>query len=327
VVTVPSGAGTYRFWDRNWDREIEKEAIWGTAGIDGAVWRVVLTLGKAPARQGGAPGGRNVTLAEVEDLDASVQAAAGYARERGKTAALQEFNDQEGRFVDGDQYIYAYDMNGTVLALPFQKGLIGENRLDVQDQNGVAYIRALVGAASRGGGHVYYVYPNPAAGFAEELKLSSVTPVDNEWFVGSGMYLPHLEAAFGQQEKDDLVRRVRGARDFAQREGRDAALSAFNDLSGSWATGGGYIFAYEMNGTTLALPYQPELIGINRLGFKDHYGVMAVDWEIEVAQQGGGFVYLIYPNPDTGFEALKLCYVAPVDGEWFVGSGIYGETV
>ncbi len=45
VVSEPSGTGSYRFWDRRWDREIEKEASWDTAGIDGAVWRVVLTKG------------------------------------------------------------------------------------------------------------------------------------------------------------------------------------------------------------------------------------------------------------------------------------------
>jgi signal transduction histidine kinase len=34
-------------------------------------------------------------------------------------------------------------------------------------------------------------------------------------------------------------------------------------------------------------------------------------------------VYATYYNPDTGLDELKLCYVAPVDEEWFVGSGVY----
>lgn len=326
VVSEPSGAGSYRFWDRDWDREIAKEAVWATAGIDGAEWRVVLTGGQAPAGTGAVPYERNVTAADLKDLDAFVQSAADFAVREGKAAALEEFNDQNGTFVSGDRYIFAYDMNGTVLALPFQQGLIGQNRRDVLDAHGVANIRAMVGAASRGGGHVYYIYPNPAAGFAEEMKLSSVVPVDGEWFVGSGMYLPHMEAGFTQQEKDALMQRVHAARDLALQEGKSAALAAFNDLSGPWAQGGEYIFAYTTHGTTLALPHQSEIVGTNRSGYRDHYGVGIIDWEIEVAQQGGGFVYVVYLNPDTGSDALKLCYVTPVDEEWFVGSGVYSDT-
>jgi hypothetical protein len=32
-----------------------------------------------------------------------------------------------------------------------------------------------------------------------------------------------------------------------------------------------------------------------------------------------------YLNPDTGSPGLKLCYVAPVDDTWLVGSGIYAD--
>ncbi|OPX72444.1 MAG: Cache domain protein [Methanoregulaceae archaeon PtaB.Bin152] len=327
VVSEPSGTGSYRFWDRGWDREIEKEASWETAGIDGAAWRVVLTEVKIPPGSAAASSARNASLAELKDLDAYVQSAVAYAASEGREAAIREFNDPVGRFVEGDLYIFAYDMNGTVYALPFQQGLVGQNRIDVHDVHGVAFIRALVGAASRGGGHVYYVYPNPAAGFAEELKISSVVPVDDSWFLGSGIYLSHVNATFSRQEKDALMQRVHAARDFARQEGMAAALASFNDLSGQWAPGGNYIFAYAMNGTTLALPHQPELIGTSRIGFLDHYGVAIIDWEIEVARAGGGFVYVVYLNPDTGSEALKLCYVVPVDEEWFVGSGVYGPEV
>lgn len=326
VVSEPEGRGVYRFWDRNWDRVITKEAVWATAGIDGAEWRVVLTSPGDEASPAGAGLLPNASFQNLSNLDSFVRDAASFAREAGKDEALREFNDQKGRFSKGEWYIFAYDMNGTVLALPYQQGLVGENRIDVRDSNGVEYIRAMVTLASRGGGHTYYVYPNPSAGFSGQLKLSSVVPVDDEWFVGSGVYLPHVDAGFSQKERDQLVQRVKKARDFAQQQGKEAALAAFNDLSGPWADGASYIFAYSLNGTTLALPNQPGLMGTNRLGFLDHYGVAAVEWECDVAARGGGFVYVVYPNPGTGNEALKLCYVVPVDTEWFVGSGIYSTS-
>ncbi|NLA39215.1 MAG: calcium:proton antiporter, partial [Methanomicrobiales archaeon] len=55
----------------------------------------------------------------------------------------------------------------------------------------------------------------------------------------------------------------------------------------------------------------------------DRYGVRVFLLKSTAAESGGGFVYSTCYNPETG---LKLGYVAPVDGEWFVGSGIYART-
>jgi signal transduction histidine kinase len=239
------------------------------------------------------------------------------------TDALAAFNNPDGEFVRGELYIFAYDMNGTVLALPFQRAFIGTNRSEVHDSSGVAYIYGMSRLAAEGGGSICYVYPNPARGYAEELKLGYVLPVDDTWFVGSGSYIPEVATTFNTSVRETLVQRVKAARDFAQEQGREAACAAFNDLFGEFADGGAYIFAYGTDGTTLALPYQREFVGTNRLGLEDRYGVRVTLLESAAAQAGGGFVYVTYYNPDTGLDGLKLCYVAPVDTGWFVGSGVY----
>ncbi len=43
IAAEPSGSLEYSFWDRDWERTVTKEAVWGTAGIDTAEWRVVVT--------------------------------------------------------------------------------------------------------------------------------------------------------------------------------------------------------------------------------------------------------------------------------------------
>jgi signal transduction histidine kinase len=181
----------------------------------------------------------------------------------------------------------------------------------------------MIELASEGGGSVYYIYPNPDSNFREEFKLSYVIPVDNEWFVGAGIYLPELPAKFNTTEREELVERVKQARRYAQVNGADKSIADFNDRKGVFANGSRYIFAYNYNGTTLALPFQPDVIGSNRSDFPDPYGVKIIAWEISVAKSGGGFVYVDYLNPDTGANELKLCYVAPVNDKWLVGSGIY----
>lgn len=324
IVAEPSGSLEYSFWDRNRERNVTKEAIWGTAGIDGAEWRVVVTWNlDAGERQVAPAGGRPPAADAADEMKAFVAGAPAYAREHGRTDALAAFNDPDGEFVRDELYIFAYDMNGTVLALPFQQGFVGTDRSGVHDSGGVAYIAGMSRLAAEGGGGIYYLYPNPARGYAEELKLGYVLPVDETWFVGSGIYIPDAGTTFNTSIRETLVQRVKAARDFAQEQGREAACAAFNDLSGEFADGGAYIFAYGTDGTTLALPYQPEFIGKNRLDLEDRYGVRVILLESAAAEAGGGFVYVTYYNPDTGVDGLKLCYVAPVDTEWFVGSGVY----
>lgn len=263
------------------------------------------------------------TDARYANLTRFVEKAAAYAKEHGKEAALREFNDPNGTFIEGDLYVFAYDMNGTVLALPYQKGLLGTVRTGISDSNGVAFIDRLIEVAREGGGSLYYTYPNPEDTYREEFKLSCVMPVDNGWFVGAGFYLPEVPAGFNTAERDELVERVEQARRYAQVQGKDKAISDFNDRKGVFANGSRYIFAYGYNGTTLALPFQPEAIGTNRMNFTDPYGVKITAWEISAAKSGGGFVYVDYFKPDTGTNMLKLSYVAPVDDAWLVGSGIY----
>ena len=43
IVQEPSATGRYTFWDREWSRNVTKVAVWETAGIDGAAWRVGVT--------------------------------------------------------------------------------------------------------------------------------------------------------------------------------------------------------------------------------------------------------------------------------------------
>ena len=334
IAADQNGTGTYSFYDRDWNRTITKIAAWETAGIGGTGWRVVVTkeagigeggsIAPAAAATPAAPAGL-ATEARYADLTQFVENAAAYAKEHGKEAALKEFNDINGSFINGDLYIFAYDRNGTALALPYQQGVLGTDRSSVADPNGVLFIDRLKQVAADGGGPVSYIYANPADNYAEQFKLATVLPVDDTWFVGSGIYLPDVPATFNATERDALVLRVKEARQYAQEQGQATAVAAFNDRNGTFADGSRYIFAYGINGTTLAMPFQPETIGTDRTGFTDRYGVKVAAWEIAVAKSGGGFVYVDYYNPDTGKEGLKLCYVAPVDATWLVGSGIYTD--
>jgi signal transduction histidine kinase len=263
----------------------------------------------------------------VANLTRFVENAAAYAREKGKEAALAEFNNPNGSFVRGSMYIFAYDMNGTTLTLPYQRELLGTNRSGFCDSNGVPVIERMVELQGEGGGSLYYTYLNPGDNYRDEVKVSVVRPVDSQWFVGSGIYLPGYSARFDNSQREDLIRYVQTAAEFAKPEGREKAIAVFNDRNGTFTNKSRYIFAYDYNGTTLVLPYQPEFIDTNRMNFTDTYGIRCIGWMLPQARKGGGASYIHYYNPETREAGLKLCYVEGIDDTWYIGSGIYGKRI
>ncbi len=122
-----------------------------------------------------------------------VERGAAYGREHGAEAAFSEISNRSGMFVDpADHYLYAYDYNGTLLAHPHLQASIGTSLIEREDPFGMENIRALRDTAQSGGGFIVFVWPNPEQENREELKIGYVLPVDDTWWVGSGVYLSEI---------------------------------------------------------------------------------------------------------------------------------------
>lgn len=270
--------------------------------------------------------GNNNTANNVEKnrVIVFVDEAADYAKDNGKAMALQEFNNRSGSFVRGELYIFAYDFNGTNIAHPIRPDLVGHDQRGLLDINGVAVVRNELALAKRGGGVLYLVFQNPVHEDREELKLTYIKKVDNSLWLGSGTYLSNVSASFSKEDRDGLMAYVEEAQRFALENGKEFALKVFNDPKGNFSRGGRYIFAYDYEGQTLALPNQPELIGTNRADVQDPNGVVINQQAIDAARLGNGFFYYFYPNSSKNMTSvLKLGYVVKVDDTWYLGSGIY----
>jgi signal transduction histidine kinase len=125
---------------------------------------------------------------ERDELVAYVNEALQFVQENGKEKALEVFNDPEGNFTRDGRYIFAYDYDGQNLALPHQPELVGTNRINAQDPNGVYFIQQIIDVAKKRDGFAYYVYPDPSNNMTQALKLGYATNVDDTWFLGSGIY-------------------------------------------------------------------------------------------------------------------------------------------
>lgn len=124
-----------------------------------------------------------------EDLVKFVKEALEYAQHNPKEKVLKEFSDLHGKFVRGEFYIYAYDMNGLALAHGGRPLLAGSQLIEMEDRTGKKVIRELRDIAkNKGSGFLEFEWDNPVK-HSYDSKLGYVEKVNEDWWLGSGLYL------------------------------------------------------------------------------------------------------------------------------------------
>ena len=72
---------------------------------------------------------------------AMVKKAIEYIKANGSEKSYAVFAEKGGGFRDRDLYVYVYDLNGNCLAHGVNPKLVGKNNMDVQDADGVYYVK------------------------------------------------------------------------------------------------------------------------------------------------------------------------------------------
>lgn len=103
-----------------------------------------------------------------EDAIAMVNDAGKLVLAEGSEKALVELNKPEGKWVKGELYVFAYDLQGVLVAHPKNAKLVGKNLLEVPDVDGKFYRKDILEMAkTKGTGWVNYKYKNPETGKVE----------------------------------------------------------------------------------------------------------------------------------------------------------------
>ena len=155
----------------------------------------------------------------------------------------------------------------------------------------------------------------PAPGQAPALAVA--TP-------GETFFPVATTAASPVVTKEEMVDFVKEAVAYAKQNGKEKALAEFSSKNGSFFRGVLYIYAYDINGTAIAHPVNPEMIGVSRVNETDAEGNLFVQVLRQAAINGTGFSTYYYINPvhNNSIEK-KLGYAMSVDATWWLGSGIY----
>ncbi|GEM_PF-2535135 len=141
---------------------------------------------------------------------------------------------------------------------------------------------------------------------------------------GTAAPSPSASATGAAVSKDDVVAFVNKAVAYAEKNGKEAALAAFNDPHGEFQVGELYIFAYDFSGKNLA-HYDQSLVGKNLIDLKDPNGKPIIRDFVDIAKNGSGWLSYVWANPahDNRPEA-KIGYITRVDDDWLLGAGTYG---
>ena len=124
---------------------------------------------------------------DKEKAVALVKKAVAYYKANGMEKALDEFNNPSGQFVDGDLYVFGYDLKGTLLANPMSPTLIGQNVLNVPDVDGKLFRKEIIETAlTKGSGWVDYRFKNPSTKLVEP-KTTYVEKA-GDMVLGCGVY-------------------------------------------------------------------------------------------------------------------------------------------
>ena len=122
-------------------------------------------------------------------------------------AQLEARSILSGMSFGEDGYFFVYDFEGRNLVHPRMPQIVGENKWELTDANGVRVIQELIARAREGGGYQRYLWDKPSTkhvtpklGYAVQLERWG-------WMIGTGIYLDDVESAL-QSLHDEVAANI-----------------------------------------------------------------------------------------------------------------------
>ena len=128
-----------------------------------------------------------------DDVVAQVKKGIAFYKSAGRDKAIAEFNNKDGQFAKGEDYIDVHDVAGNCVAHPTTPSLVGLNRLEAADPAGKKFIKEIVDEtkAGKSSGWSSYQRKNPVSGKVEN-KLAYWEVYDGLIFK-AGTYDPNAK--------------------------------------------------------------------------------------------------------------------------------------
>jgi cytochrome c len=231
--------------------------------------------------------------------------------------AYAAFNDQKGRFVRDDLYVFVVGLDGIMHAHGGSPhGLVGMDVSGLEDASGKLLIREMLdGAKLVGAGTVEYVWRNPVTNRVENKTTQFKRVGDNVVAVGS-----YVQRSTAEQAQDFLEKAVLEVKKL----GAAAAFNEFNEPHGRFVRDDLYVFVLGIDDARFyAMGASPSLVGNNADKLRDAEGKYIVRDMIRLARENGSAVYdYVWRNPETNKVEDKHSLIQRV-GKYVIGVGYY----
>lgn len=124
-----------------------------------------------------------------DEAKSLADAAAAYVKKVGPEKAFKDFSTDKASWTKKDLYVIAFDVAGNCLAHGVNEKLIGKNLIEMKDQSGKYFTKAIIDATkASGSGWTDYEWVDP---ITKKLALKSTYSVKLAGFdgvVGVGIY-------------------------------------------------------------------------------------------------------------------------------------------
>jgi signal transduction histidine kinase len=240
-------------------------------------------------------------------------------------------------FEDLTGYYFVQDLDANMIAHGVNPALEGQNRYDVQDENGKYYVREMLDSINTyGQGTINYYFLNPATNLQQEKTAFVCKIPESDLYIGSGYYeTGQFEEITQMEANKQIIRNVVHSSATGLKNiliNNELNKTEQNTLMQTYVTDikffedlTGYFFIYNIDGTCVAHPLQRDIEGVNRIDHTDSKGKEYIREMCEIATSpGNGFVDYHKKNFETGADELKMSYIERITGtDYFIGAGVY----
>jgi len=226
--------------------------------------------------------------------------------------AFGRFNYPLGSFVFGDLYLFALDFKGNIMAQGDRPGLVGQNTLNYQDEEGKFVNKEIMKKLEKSDNGIWVDYISkraPKTTYAREVRDKK----GRRYFIACGYY-----PTAGRRAVVDLVRK--GFR-YMEGHGVSQAVESFSAKRiTDFRFGDIFLFVYDMKGNVIADGSNEDFIGTNQFNLTDDSGRYYVQEMIQKAQDGGGWLDYKVRN------ASRYVYVEEIEigkRKFVIGAGLH----
>lgn len=118
-----------------------------------------------------------------------VEKGLAFIKGKGMDAALAEFNNPKGKFVDGEFYLFVFAYNGDCLAHGANQKMVGKNQIEMMDADGKPLIKEFISIAkTKGKGWYDYKWSNPLTKKIQDKRSLLAAIPGKDAVIGCGYY-------------------------------------------------------------------------------------------------------------------------------------------